>query len=300
MKSLHPLLLSLLLAISTLRALCSPTSLVKVEVFVDGSAHVVYTFPTNGSAVIDLRLIGQPDPNFLVLVQNERGELLTYAINETSSVMTIIAINSTQVTVDYYTQTITSKVGGRWVVNFTTPLPAVVKLPPNATLSALYVIPASIATEGQSIVLTYPAGPVKLAYILPPAVKTQPKPPPQTQPPSNASQVQQPPPQVQQEKGQPQGFSPLFYGLAAVTAAVVVAYFLLRRREAGERLSEVDVQILNILKQSGGGLFQSELASLLGLPITTVWRHVKKLESRGLVVVEKRTGRNFVKLTRTV
>ncbi len=291
-------MLVVLLIISTV-ALCLPASLVRVEVFPDGSAHVVYTFPTNGSAIIDLRLVGVPDPNLLVLVQNERGEPLPYTVNETSGIMTIIALNSTQVTVDYYTLTITSKIGGRWVVNFTTPLPAVVKLPANATLSALYVVPTSITTEGQSIVLKYPPGPIKLAYVLPPAVKaTQPRPTPQTQPTSNETQVQQPLPQP--EKVQPQSQSPylLPYALIGIVVVVIVAFLILRRREAEGELSEVDTRILNVLKQSGGGLFQSELASMLGLPTTTVWRHIKKLESRGLVVVEKKAGRNFIRLAR--
>jgi len=294
---------ALVVALIASSALCQPSGLVRVEVLADGTAHVVYTFPTNGSASVDLGLVGLPDPGLLILVHNEKGDTLPYAVNETAGMMTIVTLDSSQVTVDYYTSTIVSKISGRWIVNFTTPLPVRVKLPPNATLSALYVVPISITAEGQSVVLTYLPGPVVVAYVLPPAVKP-PTPSPQTPsgaqttPPATSASEGKPSTQGQAEGAQ-QAPSVLLYAAAAIVVlAVLAALLVLRRRGSEEGLSEVDVQILNLLKQSGGGLFQSELTSLVGLPTTTVWRHVRKLESMGLVAVEKRMGRNFVRLIR--
>ena len=282
-----------------------PQSIVNVEVFLDGSAHITYTFPTNGSAIIDLKLIGQPDTNLVVLVQNERGEPLPYSLNETSNTMSIITLDSAQVTVDYYTSTITSKVLGRWIVNFSSPLPVVLRLPPNATLSAIYVVPESITTQGSSLVLTFKPGPILIGYILPPA--TQPQPVPQQTPQQpvsggqaggSSSQSQSPLPSS--PPVQP-SMNPLYLAIIAVAIIVVlVLFFLFRRREQEERFSEVDAQIVEVLKGAGGGLFQSELTVKLGLPATTVWRHIRKLESQGIVVVEKKFGRNFVRLVRKV
>jgi len=59
-------------------------------------------------------------------------------------------------------------------------------------------------------------------------------------------------------------------------------------------LSEVDERILAYLGERGGA-YESEIARDLGIPRTTVFRAVRRLEEAGLVAVEKRGGRNFVR-----
>jgi len=89
-------------------------------------------------------------------------------------------------------------------------------------------------------------------------------------------------------------------GVAAALAALAVA--LVRVRRGGGRggatvggLSEVDERILAYLRERGGA-YESEIARDLGIPRTTVFRAVRRLEEAGLVVVEKRGGRNFVRI----
>lgn len=295
-------LLILALLAPLLLAFAQPQGQASVEILLDGSAHVVYQIRTSGSAVVNLSLIGLPDPNMVVLVQDERGEPLPYSVNEANGYMAIVALNASRVTVDYYTSTLTAKIRGRWVVNFTSPLPVTVKLPPNATISAFYTVPQNVSSEGRSLVLAYPPGPVVFAYVTPPpVVPQQPAQPPQPPPQRNYTAPQQLTPQPQ-APAQAQGYPSLFY--AAALAAVVVAvlaYVLTRRkpRDILEEFSEVDAEIIQVLKRAGGGMFQSELVSALGLPTTTVWRHVRKLASLGVVAVERRAGRNYIRLVKT-
>ncbi|NPB00931.1 MAG: winged helix-turn-helix transcriptional regulator [Crenarchaeota archaeon] len=54
-----------------------------------------------------------------------------------------------------------------------------------------------------------------------------------------------------------------------------------------EDLSEIEKKIINILRQRGGTVLQSELYRILGIPRTTLWRAVKRLEERGIVKIEK-------------
>jgi len=77
-----------------------------------------------------------------------------------------------------------------------------------------------------------------------------------------------------------------------------VALAASRRRveQAFAELSEEDLAILEALRKAGGGAFQSELQKAVGMPSTTMWRRVKRLEKLGYVFVEKRAGRNYVKL----
>ncbi len=82
--------------------------------------------------------------------------------------------------------------------------------------------------------------------------------------------------------------------VAAAAGAALVAAYLGRRRpvKLGE-LGEVDAKILDYVRRRGGA-YEADVARELGIPRTTVFRAVRRLEERGLVRVEKREGRNWV------
>ena len=71
---------------------------------------------------------------------------------------------------------------------------------------------------------------------------------------------------------------------------MAVAY-LGRRRPV--ELGEVDAKVLEYVRRRGGA-YEADVAGELGIPRTTVFRAVRRLEERGLVRVEKREGRNWV------
>ncbi|MEM1619182.1 MAG: winged helix-turn-helix transcriptional regulator [Fervidicoccaceae archaeon] len=101
--------------------------------------------------------------------------------------------------------------------------------------------------------------------------------------------------------------------LVAAIAATggAAAYVVLKRRArgaeeepgvelVGEALTDVDHEILKALEERGGAALQSELYKALGLPKTTVWRHVRKLERLGYVELMRRAGTSTeVRLRRT-
>lgn len=80
----------------------------------------------------------------------------------------------------------------------------------------------------------------------------------------------------------------------------------LRRRSAGavqsidisSELSPLDKDILEVIASSGGSILQSELQRKLGVPKTTLWRHLRKLERLGIVKIVKEGGYNKVVLVR--
>ncbi len=65
-----------------------------------------------------------------------------------------------------------------------------------------------------------------------------------------------------------------------------------------EELSEVEKKIIEILKDRGGSVLQSELYKILGIPRTTLWRAVRRLEEKGLVRIEKVNRLNKIVLVR--
>jgi uncharacterized membrane protein len=98
----------------------------------------------------------------------------------------------------------------------------------------------------------------------------------------------------------PPGFAPdqlpgWLLPLVAAAAAAGAAFFLLptRRRRQQADLGEVDAKVLEYVRRRGGA-YEADVARELGIPRTTVFRAVRRLEERGLVRVEKREGRNWV------
>jgi Sugar-specific transcriptional regulator TrmB. len=92
--------------------------------------------------------------------------------------------------------------------------------------------------------------------------------------------------------GQPPGW---LLPLVAAAAAASAAFLLLstsRQRQQTD-LGEVDAKVLEYVR-SRGGAYEADVARELGIPRTTVFRAVRRLEERGLVRVEKREGRNWV------
>ncbi|MEM2094636.1 MAG: winged helix-turn-helix transcriptional regulator, partial [Candidatus Bathyarchaeia archaeon] len=70
---------------------------------------------------------------------------------------------------------------------------------------------------------------------------------------------------------------------------VTILLFYLRRRVqlTPEGLSSTDVEVLSLVRSRGGRIFMSELRESLGLPKTTVWRRVRRLEGMGYVRTRK-------------
>ena len=84
--------------------------------------------------------------------------------------------------------------------------------------------------------------------------------------------------------------------VAAVAAAGAALVLLSGRRRQQKDLPEVDVKILEYVKKRGGA-YEADIAKDLNIPRTTVFRAVRRLEAQGLLRLEKREGRNWVKPT---
>lgn len=95
--------------------------------------------------------------------------------------------------------------------------------------------------------------------------------------------------------------------ILVAASAVALGYLAWRLRgsrhmdvdleEAGF-LDETDHLILEALEEAGGEMYQSELMRRLGIPKTTLWRHIRRLEVLGYVEVLKEYRRNRIRLVR--
>jgi uncharacterized membrane protein len=93
------------------------------------------------------------------------------------------------------------------------------------------------------------------------------------------------------EEAPPPTYLPEFpiwiYLLPILVIVGVVLFFLLRRGSSSNEFDELDRDILEALRRSGGKMLQSELMSELRVPKTTLWRHVKRLERLGYIEINQ-------------
>lgn len=281
-------------------------ALVSVVVVDGGLTRVEYTLPVAGNVSVLVSLIGEPDASYLILVEDEGGRPLAYEVNETLGIMEVACLNASQVRVSYYTQALTSKSGKVWTVNFTSPYRVKLTLPPNSTVIYFNQIPEEVAVEGGVLSLVFSPGTVVVKYVftyLAPPKEELPQGSAEkeanatekeaTSPASTAGRGGAPP-----SAGVTLGYLALM-AIAALAAALALASRL-RRSSAPYHaldLSEEESEILETLKRMGGCAFQSELQRVLNIPATSLWRRLRRLSEKGYVVIEKRSGRNYVKLS---
>ncbi len=100
-------------------------------------------------------------------------------------------------------------------------------------------------------------------------------------------------------------YIPAVLAIAVVICIVlaVLKFFRIRRGSEGSstlHLDDTDKAILRKLIEKGGSSYQSEIQRELGIPRTTLWRHVKKLEKLGIVEVVKEGNLNRLVLKKKV
>jgi uncharacterized membrane protein len=297
-----PLLL-LLLVLPALVAGAQPArEYVVVDIQPSGAAFVTVRARAEEAYALDVYLVGVPDLMLGIIAVDEKGNLLPVSYNSSSNSVSLLTLNSSEVTISYVTNTITVKYREVWLVNFTSHLPAEVLLPPNATLSRVYTSFTGLRVEKGRLLLEFPPGAVTLSYVLIPTQLPQlPKPAPSgaPTPAQPASPPGQQPAGPVQPAPQPGGGVPypwLAAAIAVVILALVVVALMRLRRKAPAELSETDLEILRVLQSAGGGMFQSELGAKLNLPTTTLWRRLRRLQELGYVVIERRSGKNYVRL----
>jgi len=137
-------------------------STLSISLDTDGFANVEYqisTIPT--VANISLPLLGDKYVNFLVTDQNQ--DPLNYTIS--GVVVTVLSFGAS-VDISYSTQSLTSKIGDLWSMNFTSPVSIDILLPQGDTLVSLSQIPLEISTINQRQSILLPDGPNEITYQL--------------------------------------------------------------------------------------------------------------------------------------
>jgi uncharacterized membrane protein len=301
-----PIFVALTVLLSFSMVLAQGAVKTTATVYRDGWVHVkveAAVDPTEPSTT--LQLLSSSIYNVLAL--DEGGEPLAYDVSGTN--ITIYTLGASKVVLEYDTIALTSMTAGVWTISFTSPYPLTLILPENATIMYFNAPPSSIKSEGGRLVLELSPGSWEISYVLEaPTISPPPTAPPTTPPQGGV----QPPQQVQPSEARPPILLPnaLMLAVGAIVVAIALSLVLLKRRGGIARavsratclevLDGDEVKVVELLRSKGGRALEAEIREALGLPKTTAWRLVRRLEKKGLVVVRKVGNQSVVELRSVV
>jgi uncharacterized membrane protein len=245
-------------------------------VYRDGIVHAkIILYANETEASILLPLLASSITNVLVLDENKSP--LDYEVNYTSQSLMVYSLGATQISIEYDTDALTSKIAGLWTLQLKAPFVLKVLLPENSTILYLSSTPSSIGTEGGKVAVTLFPGDWEIDYEVP--------------------LIKPPPPK------EPTIFEILLQYGVPIAAIAALAFFgisfvitILRRRRL-QKLRSEEAEILKFIKQKGGRAFEAELRERFPeIPRTSMWRLIRRLEKQGIVSVKKVGMLNVVEL----
>ena len=164
--SLFPLLIAFALVMPMLAAVAQDETVplgLSLTLYSDGNVKVTYRVESDPSKVrVDVDLFGSSYGN--LVVRDENGNPL--ASTATASGITVDSLGATELTVSYYTSTLTVKDGPIWAFNITTPIQSTITLPLGAAIFDLSHIPLDIGTVGGIWYVEMPAGVLSIYYVI--------------------------------------------------------------------------------------------------------------------------------------
>jgi uncharacterized membrane protein len=241
-----------------------------VDISPDGYAQVttILSFNTSEGAIL-VRPYAVPDA-YSISAVDANNTNVPFSLNGTSIVLNVI-VKMSPVTLVYSTALLTAKSGPFWNFNLTLDSTAAVVLPTNATLVTISSLPTDISASSGRIHLTLGNGTWSLVYFIPAPGTSSP-------PPSN----------------NPSSLTLMYAVAAAAVALAVAAFILVRSRRRPVPLRPDDEKILAYVKSKGGRAYASDIVNSLGMPKSSVWKALRRLEANGLVKTRKEGNRVVV------
>ena len=232
-----------------------------IILYADGSASVEHKVRVDYPHIVRIRLLG--DPIYLLVLSGD-GRPLPF--NKSGLDLTVEVID--EVVVSYDVEGLARESEGVWSLDVKGLYGKTIVVLPNGSVLVYFEPPPEyLEAYDSGLRLVFNSSYVTLEYFV-----------------------------YEEEEKRP---LPSILWLAVVAVIVTsAAVYVWRRRWKRPQLTEEEKAILSFLKSRGGWAYQSEIREFLGLPTTTVWRRVKRLEELGLVSIEKTPRGNKVKIKR--
>jgi uncharacterized membrane protein len=289
------------------------TNSLYMHVYADGSAAIIQSITVNASEVsITVTLLSAIITNVVATDQN--GSPLSFQIS--GSNITVYTIGAKQVTIQYDTDSLTSKQGSVWTIVFTTYYNLTVTLPAQSSLSWVSGTPISLSEQNGSPVIAVSPGNWSMSYGVPIEAGVTSSSAVSTTTYSNSTLTNtgqnSTTHQITSSTSSAKVFANSNSQLLELAAAVVIVagalggLLLMRRRSNSIReaqsseLRPDDIQVLNYITEKGGKVFEQEIRSRFTLPKTSAWRQIKRLERLGYVKVYKVGSQNQIELLKKI
>lgn len=252
--------------------------------------NYVVELKSNETLTTEITLIGAPfieDKTAYVIILDENGVPVPFNLTENKITADTLGVSLLNIT--YFTYDLTEKKKALWRFEVFSPINFTVILPENTTIVGLSAVPIKIVTVNGKVVVVMPAGKQCIEYV--PSL-------PKTIIPSKSSQKpSQEQPTVKEQKKYPFELTIVILSAAAIAAIAVALLFLKGRKKV--ILTEEEEAIVKALKRHGGEAYQFEIARELPFPKTTLWKYVRRLEEKGILVIEKRGPQNYLILKKS-
>lgn len=267
-----------------------PTS-TTLTVYADGLTVVTQTISPNlNETTVSAALISSVLSD--VVVTDQAGSALYYQISGNN--ITVYTLGASEVVIRYETQSLTSKVGTVWSLQFSTEYNTTATLPSGSTLINISSAPVSMTTLNQSPVLVLLPGQYIISYGLPITNSTGGG---GTGGGNGTKSANTP------------WYSSFLFDSSVIILVIAGAgtglFFLLKRRgsgainlEADNELRPDDLNVLQFIQEKGGKVLEPEIRIRFALPKTSAWRQIKRLERMGYVKVTKIGSQNQVELVK--
>ncbi len=263
-----------------------------LTVYLDGFVLIEHELGVNQSyPTVNVTLLGGARENMLVL----DGHGLPLDYSTTGNYAIVNSLGADAVKISYITQELTSKMGQAWTLTTETWLNTTIILPKSATVLSLSAVPEQIESSNGQVTLIMPPGRIEITYA--------------------AEHTNLP------EQTNTSGTSWQLILIAAASLLIpsfAVAIWISRRRKPGETAvsaqtaqTTVDIEkllarekdlrpdelkVVHFLAEKNGTAFEAELYDKLGLPRTSTWRLLKRLEGMEIVDIRKSRRQNIVSI----
>ena len=254
---------------------------VTLTVYQDGLVHVQYNITCNETyPEVNITMLTTKMEN--ILISDEDGMPLGYEIIGNN--ITIYTLGATSINIEYDTFSFTSMEEGIWTLRLNVTDNLEVKLPKAAIIVYINEIPLSITSDEESTILQLCKGRWEISYYFTVIEPTQ------------------------GEKHQ--NFIELAYYLGGGGIVLISLLLYLKMRKNKKRhikvdrliekhpeLNEEEINVIRVIANNNGRIFEAELRKrFTGIPRTTLWRLIKRLEKKGIVHVEKIGNQNVIEI----
>ena len=241
-----------------------------VDVSSDGYAKVTSSIAFNSTeGALVIQTLALPDA-YSIVATDAGNSAVPFSLNGSALVLNVL-VKSSPITLTYSTPLLTAKSGAIWTLNMTVQASAEVVLPVNASLVNINRFPSKTSSIGNRIHMTLGNGTWSMEYFVSPAGTTT------------------------GQGGGGLSWQVLLIGAAAAVVAVAVAVALfLRRRRGPVILRPDDEKILAFVKSRGGRVYASDIVNSLGMPKSSVWKALRRLEANGIIKTRKDGNRVIV------